>query len=45
MYVSSDPDFVNRMEDYGNRINENATRNGLFEDFTETVRRVFPNNR
>ncbi|MGG3197573.1 YhcN/YlaJ family sporulation lipoprotein [Priestia aryabhattai] len=45
VYVSSDPDFVNRMEDYGNRINEDATRNGLFEDFTETVRRVFPNNR
>ncbi|MEH7516392.1 YhcN/YlaJ family sporulation lipoprotein [Priestia megaterium] len=45
VYVSSDPDFVNRMEGYGNRINENATRNGLFEDFTETVRRVFPNTR
>ncbi|MBT2258960.1 YhcN/YlaJ family sporulation lipoprotein [Priestia megaterium] len=45
VYVSSDPDFVNRMEGYGNRINEDATRNGLFEDFTETVRRVFPNNR
>jgi YhcN/YlaJ family sporulation lipoprotein len=45
VYVSSDPDFVNRMEEYGNRINEDATRNGLFEDFTETVRRIFPNNR
>jgi YhcN/YlaJ family sporulation lipoprotein len=45
VYVSSDPDFVNRMEDYGNRINEDATRNGLLEEFTETVRRVFPNNR
>ncbi|MDO6849707.1 YhcN/YlaJ family sporulation lipoprotein [Priestia megaterium] len=45
VYVSSDPDFVNRMEGYGNRINEDATRNGLFEDFTETVRRVFPNTR
>ena len=45
VYVSSDPDFVNRMEGYGNRINEDATRNGLFEDFTETIRRVFPNTR
>ncbi|MED4025921.1 YhcN/YlaJ family sporulation lipoprotein [Priestia megaterium] len=45
VYVSSDPDFVNRMEGYGNRINEDTTRNGLFEDFTETVRRVFPNTR
>ena len=45
VYVSSDPDFVNRMEGYGNRINEGSTRNGLFEDFTETVKKVFPNNR
>ena len=45
VYVSSDPDFVNRMEGYGNRINEDASRDGLFEEFTETVRRVFPNNR
>ncbi|PEE43996.1 sporulation protein [Priestia megaterium] len=45
VYVSSDPDFVNLMEGYGNRINEGAPINGLFEDFTETVRRVFPNNR
>ena len=45
VYVSSDPDFVNRMEGYGNRINEGSTRNGLFEDFTETVKRVFPNAR
>ena len=45
VYVSSDPDFVNRMEGYGNQINEGTTRNGLFEDFTETVKRVFPNNR
>jgi YhcN/YlaJ family sporulation lipoprotein len=45
VYVSSDPDFVNRMEGYGNRISEGAPRDGLFEDFTDTVRRVFPNNR
>ncbi len=45
VYVSSDPDFVNRMEGYGNRINEGAARNGLFEDFTKTVKRAFPNNR
>ncbi|MCJ7988977.1 YhcN/YlaJ family sporulation lipoprotein [Priestia sp. OVS21] len=45
VFVSSDPDFVNRMKGYGNRINEDASRDSLFEDFTETVRRVFPNNR
>ncbi len=42
VYISSDPDFVNRAEDYGNRINEDATRNGLFEDFTETVLKSIP---
>ena len=45
VFVSSNPDFVNRMEDYGNRINEGAPVRGLFEEFTETVRRVFPNTR
>jgi len=45
IYVSPDPDFVNRMEGYGNRISEGAPRDGLFEEFTDTVRRVFPNNR
>ncbi|MCY8234759.1 YhcN/YlaJ family sporulation lipoprotein [Priestia endophytica] len=45
VFVSSNPDFVNRMEDYGNRINEGDPVTGLFEEFTETVRRVFPNAR
>jgi YhcN/YlaJ family sporulation lipoprotein len=45
VYVSSDPDFVNRMEEYENRINEGASINGLFADFTDTVRRAFPNAR
>jgi YhcN/YlaJ family sporulation lipoprotein len=45
VFVSSNPDFVNRMEDYGSRINEGDPVTGLFEEFTETVRRVFPNNR
>ncbi|MBE2978827.1 YhcN/YlaJ family sporulation lipoprotein [Priestia megaterium] len=45
VFVSSNPDFVERMRDYGNRINEGAPVKGLFEEFTETVRRVFPNAR
>lgn len=45
VFVSSNPDFVNRMEDYGSRINKGDPVTGLFEEFTETVRRVFPNNR
>ncbi|WP_436371643.1 YhcN/YlaJ family sporulation lipoprotein [Cytobacillus sp. BC1816] len=45
VFVSSNPDFVERMKDYGNRINEGDPIEGLFEEFTETVRRVFPNAR
>ena len=45
VFVSSNPDFVERMRDYGNRINEGAPVKGLFEEFTETVRRVFANAR
>jgi YhcN/YlaJ family sporulation lipoprotein len=45
VYVSSNPDFVKRMKDYGERINEGDPIKGLFEEFNETVRRVFPNAR
>ncbi|MCY8235375.1 YhcN/YlaJ family sporulation lipoprotein [Priestia endophytica] len=45
VFVSSNPDFVKRMTDYGNRINEGDPIEGLFEEFTETTRRVFPNVR
>ena len=45
VYVSSNPDFVKRMADYGERIKEGAPIKGLFEEFNETVRRVFPNAR
>jgi YhcN/YlaJ family sporulation lipoprotein len=45
VYVSANPDFVNRMKDYEKRINEGAPVKGLFEEFTEAVQRVFPNAR
>lgn len=45
VFVSSNPDFVERMKDYGKRIKEGDPIEGLFEEFTETVRRVFPNAR
>ncbi|USL38896.1 YhcN/YlaJ family sporulation lipoprotein [Priestia megaterium] len=45
VYVSANPDFVNRMKDYEKRINEGAPVKGLFEEFTVTVQRVFPNAR
>ncbi len=45
VYVSSNPDFVDRMTDYGNKITEGRPVSGFFEEFTEMVRRVFPNAR
>ncbi|WP_052427549.1 YhcN/YlaJ family sporulation lipoprotein [Neobacillus niacini] len=45
VYVSSNPDFVERMKDYGRRIKQGHPIEGFFDEFNETVRRVFPNPR
>ena len=45
VHVSSNPDFIERMTDYGKRINEGHPVAGFFEEFTESVNRVFPNVR
>lgn len=42
VYVSMNPDFVQRTTDYGNKIRAGEPVGGLFEEFSETVRRVFP---
>ncbi|GAA0322967.1 hypothetical protein GCM10008967_11860 [Bacillus carboniphilus] len=45
VYVSSNPDFVDRMTDYGDKIQRGEPVEGLFEEFGEMVQRVFPNAR
>ena len=42
VYVSLNPDFVERMNDYGNRINEGEPVEGFIEEFDEAVRNIFP---
>ncbi|MBG9587482.1 YhcN/YlaJ family sporulation lipoprotein [Cytobacillus firmus] len=42
VFVSSNPDFVERMGDYGDKIQSGKPIRGLFEEFNETVQRVFP---
>ncbi len=42
VYVSMNPDFVERMSDYVTKINEGHPISGFFEEFTESVRNVFP---
>ncbi|MDM5189852.1 YhcN/YlaJ family sporulation lipoprotein [Bacillus sp. DX4.1] len=45
VFVSSNPDFVDRMRDYTRKIENDKPVTGLFEEFSEAVRRVFPNAR
>ncbi|MRX71902.1 YhcN/YlaJ family sporulation lipoprotein [Bacillus lacus] len=43
VFVSSNPDFADRMTDYGDKIQEGKPVQGLFEEFNEMVQRIFPN--
>ncbi|MET1031424.1 YhcN/YlaJ family sporulation lipoprotein [Domibacillus tundrae] len=42
VYVSANPDFVDQMKDYGQRIQEGDPVGGLVDEFSDMVRRVFP---
>ena len=44
VYVSLNPDFVERMTGYRTKINDGEPVEGLFEEFSESVKRVFPDN-
>ncbi|MDQ0268410.1 YhcN/YlaJ family sporulation lipoprotein [Cytobacillus purgationiresistens] len=43
VYVSVNPDFYNRVDTYANDIRNGKPVKGFFEEFNETVRRMFPN--
>ncbi|MCR2821828.1 YhcN/YlaJ family sporulation lipoprotein [Lederbergia panacisoli] len=45
VYISENPDFFNRMTGYRNDINAGRPVSGFFNEFSDTVRRVFPNSR
>ncbi|WP_113926928.1 YhcN/YlaJ family sporulation lipoprotein [Bacillus sp. P14.5] len=45
VYVSSNPDFVERMRGYGDDLQNGKPVEGLFEEFGEMTRRIFPNAR
>lgn len=45
VFVSSNPDFVDRMADYGDKIESGKPIEGLFEEFNEMIQRIFPNAR
>jgi spore cortex protein len=44
VYVSLNPDFVERMTGYQERINRGEPVEGFFDEFSEAVQRVFPDH-
>jgi YhcN/YlaJ family sporulation lipoprotein len=44
VYVSANPDFVERMNQYGQRIQDGEPIEGLIEQFNVMVQRIFPTN-
>lgn len=44
VYVSVNPDFVDQIKDYGDKINAGEPVEGLFEEFSDVVKRVFPDS-
>ncbi|WP_349410014.1 YhcN/YlaJ family sporulation lipoprotein [Pseudalkalibacillus sp. SCS-8] len=45
VYVSTNPDFFNRTGDYADRVEQGEPIEGMFEEFNEMARRIFPNAR
>ncbi|WP_050182104.1 YhcN/YlaJ family sporulation lipoprotein [Domibacillus robiginosus] len=42
VYVSEDPDFSTQMKEYADRIEAGEPVEGFFDEFSDAVRRVFP---
>lgn len=45
VYVSTNPDFVSRVNTYVNEVQQGRPGAGFFEQFNEMVNRIFPNAR
>ncbi|WP_134704642.1 YhcN/YlaJ family sporulation lipoprotein [Ammoniphilus sp. YIM 78166] len=45
VYVSTNPDFVNRMRGYSTHLQQGRPVAGIFTEFNEMIRRIFPNAR
>lgn len=42
VYVSSNPEFISHMENYGDRIRGGEPFSGLYDEFTGMTKRIFP---
>lgn len=45
VYVSENPDFYDRMNKYASDIRNGRPISGFINEFTETIRRVFPKSK
>ncbi|WP_373232695.1 YhcN/YlaJ family sporulation lipoprotein [Cohnella sp.] len=45
VYVSTNPDFTDRINNYVNDVQQGRPVAGFFEEFNEMVQRIFPNAR
>ncbi len=45
VFVSTNPEFIDRAGTYADRVEQGEPIEGMFEEFNETVRRIFPNAR
>ncbi|MDE1433715.1 YhcN/YlaJ family sporulation lipoprotein, partial [Bacillus licheniformis] len=45
VFVSANPDFVDRMRNDGDRIQNGEPIQGIFDEFGETINRIFPDQR
>nr|WP_268869256.1 YhcN/YlaJ family sporulation lipoprotein [Heyndrickxia coagulans] len=43
VYISENPDFFDQMSDYVNDIRNGRPISGFFNQFNDTIQRVFPN--
>ncbi|WP_313894012.1 YhcN/YlaJ family sporulation lipoprotein [Psychrobacillus sp.] len=44
VYVSTNPDFSKEFTDYGDKIRAGEPVEGFFDEFSDTVKRVFPDS-
>ncbi|QFG01069.1 YhcN/YlaJ family sporulation lipoprotein [Psychrobacillus glaciei] len=42
VYVSTNPDFAKQFTEYGEKIRANEPVEGFFKEFSDTIKRVFP---
>ncbi|OXS79984.1 YhcN/YlaJ family sporulation lipoprotein [Domibacillus enclensis] len=44
VYISEDPEFTTQMKDYADRVRAGEPVEGIFDEFSDVIRKVFPNS-